>query len=61
MVEFGDGLGLAFEAADPVGVLSHLLRQHLYSHIPIQPLVVRPVHHPHPAGADLLDDAVWCR
>jgi hypothetical protein len=31
---------------------------HLYRHIPIQPLVMRPVNLAHPALADLLDDAV---
>ena len=58
VVELGHRLGLALEAGEPLRVLRHLLGQHLDGHIPLEPLVLSPVHHAHSAGADLLDDAV---
>ena len=58
VIELGDGLGLALETREPIGVGGHRLRQHLDRHIAIEPLVVRAVDHAHPALADLLDDAV---
>jgi hypothetical protein len=58
MVQLGNGLGFSFEAGQTINILSHSLMQHLDCHIPIQPLVVRPVDLAHPALADLLDDAI---
>ena len=58
MIEPGDRLGLSLEARDAFRVLSDRCRQHLDRHVPIEPLVARPVDLAHPTLADLLDDAV---
>ena len=58
MVEFGDRLGFVLESIEAITSLCHLVRQHLDRHLPIQALVMRPVHHPHPASADFGGDAV---
>jgi len=58
MIQLGNSLCLSLETCETIGILSHSLMKHLNRNVPIQPLVVGAVHHPHPAGADLLDDAV---
>ncbi len=58
MIQLGDRPCLALETSEAIGVLSHSHMEHLDRHISIQPLVMRPIHHAHPACADLLDDAV---
>jgi len=58
MVEFRYSFCLALETSEAVGVGSHLLQQYLDRHITVEPLVACAVDHPHPARADLLDDAV---
>ena len=54
----GDRLGLALETGQPLRVLRQLFGQHLDGHVPVESLVAGPEHHAHPAGSDLLDDAV---
>ena len=49
---------LALESFEPILDASDLLRQHLDRHVPIEPLVMRPVHLTHPTSADLLDYAI---
>jgi len=58
VVELRHRLGFALESSETIGILCDILMQHLDRHVAIETLVVRPVHHPHPTGADLLDDAV---
>jgi hypothetical protein len=58
VTEGGEELGFSLESGQSIRILCHRLGQHLDRHIPIQSLVVRSVDHPHPALANLLDDAV---
>jgi hypothetical protein len=61
MIQRRRSLRLVLEADEPRGVLRRILRQHRDRLVAVQPLIARPVHLPHPAGADLLDEAlvVW--
>jgi len=58
MIQLGDSLCFALETCETIGVLSQSLMEHLDCHVPVEPLVVGAVDHPHPAGTDLFDDAV---
>ncbi len=58
MIESGHGPRLALEAGEAVGIVGHLLRQHLDRHVPVEPLVVRAVHDAHATLADLGQDPV---
>ena len=53
-----DGLGLAFEPRQPVGVGRHRLRQDLDGDVPIELAVPGPVHLAHPARAQRGEDLV---
>jgi hypothetical protein len=58
MVECRHCLGFALKPSQPIKVGSHFLWQHFDRDIPIEALIAGAVHLPHPALADLLDDAV---
>ena len=50
--------GLALEASQPLGVLRHVLREHLDRHVAPEPRVPRPVNLPHPARPQRRKDLV---
>jgi hypothetical protein len=52
VVEGARGSGFLLEAADAVGVARHLRPKNLDRHLAAEPLVPRPVHLAHPAGAE---------
>ena len=58
VVQAARRLRLLLEAPQPVGVLRVRRRQHLDRDVALQPLVARPVHLAHPAGADRREDLV---
>ncbi len=58
VVERGQDLGLALEAAQPVGVGGDRLGQHLDRHLAVEPRVARPVDLAHAAGAERGEDFV---
>ena len=58
VVEGSDGLRLALEAADPLGVVGHARRQRLESDLTVQARVVGHIHGAHPATPQALDDVI---
>jgi hypothetical protein len=58
MAERGDGLGLALEALDLLGMGRHLRRQHLERDATIETRVEREVHLAHSARAERFEDLV---
>ena len=58
MGELGDGLGLALEAGEPLGVAGHLLGQHLDRHLAVERRVSRAIDHTHPALAQEGDNFI---
>ncbi len=57
MVQMGGRLGLVLEALDLLGVQGGRQRQHLEGNAPAQRKLLRLVHDPHAASADLAEDA----
>ncbi len=58
MVQPGDGLGLAREPGQPIGVRGHLLGQHLQRHVAPQLGVLGAIDVPHAARTELGGDPV---
>jgi hypothetical protein len=58
MIQARNSPRFALEALAPRWVFGEVFGQHLDGNVPIQPLVLRPVHLTHPSLADLFDDAV---
>ena len=58
MRQRGDGLGLALEARQGVGVGSERLRQHLDGDVPVELPVARPIDLSHAPGAERREDLV---
>jgi hypothetical protein len=57
MIELRECEGFLAEASSWSRVSGQRRRQHLERDVPVEMLVVREVHDPHPTGADALDDA----
>ena len=58
VVEGGDGTSFALEAREAVGIVGHLSRQHLESHVTAELRVIGAIHLPHAARADRRGDVV---
>ena len=58
MIEGRDGMGLAIEAAEAVGVVRRGVRQHLERDLPPQPRIPGAVELPHSAAGQRSDDLV---
>ena len=58
MVERGCSLGFALEAAECLRVAGHFVGQEFQAYKTVQPSVLGLVNHPHPAAAELFDNAV---
>ena len=58
VVERRDGLGLALEARQAVGMGGHVLGQHLDRDLAAEPRVARAIDLAHPARAERRDDLV---
>ena len=58
VVELGDRLCLSLEPGEAVRILCHRFVDDLNRDVAVEPLIMGAVHLAHPAGADLVDDAV---